>query len=506
VVWDVPLRKPIRAENKAFTALAFSPDSALLAGGNNEGTVTLWSRKQEEAVAVLPVGRTAILCLAFGRNPRRQASEELEDQWLLAAGETGSVVTIWNLRTKQHATCRGSAANVNAVAFSPDGTILAFAGRAETKLWDVATGQPLLNLVGNPYRNWLTGVAFSPDGTRLVVSSQTAFGVSGAVDVWELENGRGIQTLRGLANRVVQISISPDDRLLAALDENWHIAIWDLLNGRLLHVLEAPRGYYADNAGLAFSPNGDQLAFSTKTTAKLWEVATGKQIGLWPLSPGLNDKLAFDPTGKKLLLVRVETERAQLPLLANVLWNEHPRVVRAYDLLRPAPMKAFVEIKEFKRHAWVWEVAPDASYFVMEGIPDAADPLRHTIKALDGATGAKELLLLRGDVPASHQYFGAQIDPTGKLLVLEIPTKNRWTATMFEMPSGKMIRPLSFSGLPNVGAKLWYAGLIYRDQEKAPLVDLDLDSRKSAGRNIACFSTKSARLARGNLGWHRDGV
>jgi len=221
VVWDVQADNPIRKVDKGFSSLAFSPDGALLAAGDKQGTIKLFSRNQGREPPVLSVGRTEINCLALTRDPLRAVDKEPEDGWLLAVGDAGSGVTIWDLRKKQLRTlCRGSSWNVNAVAFSPDGTMLASTGRHETKLWDATTGQLLLNVVPSPYRNWLTDLAFAPDGKRLAVSSITAFGNSGGVDVWELDYGRGTQTLRGLSKRVTKMTISPDDRLLAALDQD----------------------------------------------------------------------------------------------------------------------------------------------------------------------------------------------------------------------------------------------------------------------------------------------
>src|SRR5437762_1400545 len=113
-------------------------------------------------------------------------------------------------------------------------------------------------------------VALSPDGKRLAVSSAPAFGEPGGVNVWELEYGRGIQTLRGLAGQVSKVHFSPDGRFLAALASNWRIAIWNVLSGRLLHVLEGPVGEFADNAALAFNTDASHFAFATGREARLW--------------------------------------------------------------------------------------------------------------------------------------------------------------------------------------------------------------------------------------------
>jgi WD40 repeat protein len=79
------------------------------------------------------------------------------------------------------------------VAFSPDGTRLAsgagdelnplLGGKpGEVKVWDVQTGQEVLDLQGHTAR--VNSVAFSPDGKRLA-SGAGNYGKPGEVKVWD---------------------------------------------------------------------------------------------------------------------------------------------------------------------------------------------------------------------------------------------------------------------------------------------------------------------------------
>src|SRR5262249_23132609 len=129
--------------------------------------------------------------------------------------------------------------------------------------------------------------------------------VPGRVHVWELENGRGIRTFRGLSSQVAQVQLSQDGTLLAALTMNWQVGIWQLKSGQLLRVLDAPPGVFADNAAMAFSTDNLHFAFSASEQAVLWDLKTGAVKQSWLLPSGIADRIFFHPNGK-LLLIRAE--------------------------------------------------------------------------------------------------------------------------------------------------------------------------------------------------------
>jgi WD40 repeat protein len=436
IIWDTVSGAVLRTIPYAAVDLAFSPDSRLLSAWDDAGHIGLWSLPDGNLVATLTAGTNPVRAVSFGPNHWRQAdSPAAMSQWLLAAGEVGGTVRIWDLQLKiPRVVCQASRYDISTVAFSPDGLILASGGREQVKLWDVATGQFLLDLGS---RDWTTALAFSPDGTKLAVGRGDVFR-PGGVDLWTLETKRGLRPLRGLTAPVEKVVLSRDGSLIAGLSQDWRIAIWDRASGQLRRILNAPRGIFTDNSSLAFSPDGHRIAFSAGHQARLWDIETGKELGSWSLPEGLVDNLAFF-SADHLLLLRVETRDGKLGPYSNAHPREHPRVCPLRELRSQNKAETIAVIRDFDLHVFNASASPDGKTFVVEGLSGDRGIRTRAICAYD-AKGTK-LWTLPSKKRTSGEASRLGFDPEGKVLYLQETDSSSPSSPciLLEMPSGKML-------------------------------------------------------------------
>jgi WD40 repeat protein len=214
-------------------------------------------------------------------------------QFLAAKFARGRVV-VWNLSTNQ---VRQSAdrAQDTLLALSADGHKLAWgAPGGRLVITETGSGRELIALLSDDFAPGRS--LFSFDGRWLASASRELSDRN--VRVWDVASGREIAHLRGAVGgfwTIADLAFSPDGELLAWVNGPGTIQVWRVRAEEQLCTL---RGYAGRIEGLAFSPDGHLLASAGRDgTVRIWETGLCQPLATIVVLKESLGWLVMDPDG-----------------------------------------------------------------------------------------------------------------------------------------------------------------------------------------------------------------
>jgi WD40 repeat protein len=120
---------------------------------------------------------------------------------------------------------------INALAFSPDGKLLAVPGSREVLLHSIDGSGPPRRLVGLSDR--ILSLAFSKDGSMLVAAGGTPARF-GEIQIWDVASGKLRRSMTLTGDTVFGVSISPDASRIAVGCTDNTVRIFDAASGKEL--------------------------------------------------------------------------------------------------------------------------------------------------------------------------------------------------------------------------------------------------------------------------------
>jgi WD40 repeat protein len=358
---------------------------------------------------------------------------------LLAVGGAGAV-TLWDVASGEllHALA-GHNGRVEYVVFTPDGRFLAASDETTTWLWDAATGALLQTLLatGRP--------GFSPDGRELTIANPEQ------VLFYDPATGQLRRALAGYSHPVTDLAFSPDGQLLAATGGNGQvIRLWDVATHQLLRTIEGDEFL----AAVAFSPDGQTLAWGGSGPlyqVQPYDLSAHRRLETLParFSGGVY-KIVFSPDGE-LMAVTDWNGRGQVWQVATLerLFNQPAHFHIAFH---PAGQLLAVEQNDFNgrssvqiwdRPTWqrlrTWPIAGHIYGFNPEGYLLASQNC-----CAEGHTRAGLLNVETGQFSHAIEGVGGQavLSPNGRLLVGSSAYNSRNAILFWDVHSGQQLHQL----------------------------------------------------------------
>jgi WD40 repeat protein len=296
------LKGRLEATAAPLVRVAFSGDGRRLAAADEKGIIHVLGAAAGTPESSIPSGSTAPLHVEFTQDDAvlvvdaggNAVAWDAETPWKLAGTIGSPVVDSSPPSVAGAATPPPFTGRVTALAFSPDGSLLA-TGDGEPsrsghlKVWKLAD-RSLLWSVDDAHSDTLSDIQFSYDGRFVATAGTDKF-----VRIFSAEDGRLVRSLEGHTGHVLGVGWQADGKTLASCGADNVIKVWDVEKGEQRQTIG---GYGKQVTAVSFvGIGGETISCSGDRTVRRHQAADRKQIRTFDGASDFIHCLSITPAG-----------------------------------------------------------------------------------------------------------------------------------------------------------------------------------------------------------------
>jgi WD40 repeat protein len=282
--------------------VAFTPDGsrAILTYG---GCIQVWDVESGQE-------RPAFGCPGVD-SPTRQALALGPEGRTLLTGSTQGTLQLWNLATGDELLrLMGHTAGVSNLVYAADGrAAISVASDGSVRLWDLHSGAELVQVEGASASAELISPAFLPDGrTVLAAMRDPALGAADSrLAVVDSETGQIARVFDGQVGPVSTLAVTPDGRLALSGGEDGSVIVWDVVAGQIARQLAGHQGpvrvvTISPDGQVGYSASGSNPALDALDDEVIrWDLESGQELARWTLGADETRAMALGPDGGLLV-------------------------------------------------------------------------------------------------------------------------------------------------------------------------------------------------------------